>query len=389
VGAGMEKYEIKKLIGEAFNDIADAITTGQFKQKIKIGLTTLGSEHGVEELVKAAEQAVKEGICDVILIGPQIETMLEIIEVNSEKDAHAKMEELLEGNEIQGCVTLHYNFNIGVSTVGRVITPAFGKEMLIATTTGTSDTDRTISMFKNAVYGVITAKALGNLNPTIGILNVDNARSVEKLLIKLKENGYNLSFGESVRADGGSIMRGNDLLTSSVDVMVTDPLTGNILMKLFSSFHTGGSYEALGYGYGPGIGFEHDKIINIISRASGMPVVKNALTYAAELAKGNLIKVIRDEVLKLKECGFDTIIANYKLENNSKQKVKEAFVMPEKEAVTAEINGVDILELETIVELLLRNGIYAECGMGCTGPIILVSQANYEKAKKIINNSNR
>ena len=36
--------------------------------------------------------------------------------------------------------------------------------------------------------------------------------------------------------------------------MVTDSLTGNILMKMMSSYCTGGSYEAVGYGYGPGIG---------------------------------------------------------------------------------------------------------------------------------------
>jgi glycine/sarcosine/betaine reductase complex component C subunit alpha len=383
VGAVMEKNKIKKLIGEAFNDIADAISTGQFGSKIKIGLTTLGSEHGVEALVKGAEQAAKEGF-EVVLIGPKVETKLEVVEVNCEKEVHTKMEELLESNYIQGCVTLHYNFNIGVSTVGRVVTPAYGKEMLLATTTGTSDTDRTISMFKNAVYGVITAKALGNPIPTVGILNVDNARSVEKLQLKLKNQGYPISFGESVRADGGMIMRGNDLLTSSVDVMVTDTLTGNILMKLFSAYHTGGSYEALGYGYGPGIGIDHQHIINIISRASGTPVVKNALCYAAELAKGNLIAIIKDEYKQLQAHGFDELITTYKEENAVRLENNEAFTMPSKEAVTAEIIGIDILELEIMVEKLLRNGIYAESGMGCTGPIILVAPAKLDQAKQIL-----
>ena len=48
----MEKKEIKKLIGETFNEIADAIKSGSFKSKVKIGLTTLGSEHGIDTLVK-------------------------------------------------------------------------------------------------------------------------------------------------------------------------------------------------------------------------------------------------------------------------------------------------------------------------------------------------
>ena len=133
--------------------------------------------------------------------------------------------------------------------------------MLLATTTGTSDTIVVLSMFKNAVYGIIVAKALGIKNPSLGILNVDNARSVERLIKKLISNGYEINLAESIRNDGGSIMRGNDLITGSPDVMVTDTLTGNLLMKLFSSSNTGGSYEALGYGYGPGIGFDYQRLI--------------------------------------------------------------------------------------------------------------------------------
>jgi len=45
------------------------------------------------------------------------------------------MEELLDKHEIDACVTMHYNFPLGVSTVGRLITPAKGKEILLATTT--------------------------------------------------------------------------------------------------------------------------------------------------------------------------------------------------------------------------------------------------------------
>lgn len=54
------------------------------------------------------------------------------------------MVELLESKVIDGCVTQHFNFPIGVSTVGRVVTPGKGKEMIIATTTGTTSTNRTV-----------------------------------------------------------------------------------------------------------------------------------------------------------------------------------------------------------------------------------------------------
>ena len=41
------------------------------------------------------------------------------------------------------------------------------KEMYIANTTGTSSTDRIEGMIKNAVYGIIAAKACGKKNPSV------------------------------------------------------------------------------------------------------------------------------------------------------------------------------------------------------------------------------
>ena len=38
---------------------------------------------------------------------------------------------------------------------------------------------------------------------------------------------------------------------------------------LLSAYTTGGSFEAAGYGYGPGIGPGYDKLVLIVSRASG------------------------------------------------------------------------------------------------------------------------
>ncbi len=381
----MKNKNIEQLIGETFNDIANAIETGQFG-KSRIGLTTLGSEHGVETLVQAGVEAQKEGV-EVVLIGPKNNTGLETFETDCEDEAHKIMEKLLDENYLQGCVTLHYNFKIGVSTVGKVVTPAFGKDMLIATTTGVSDTNRTIAMFKNTLYGIITAKALGVSKPTVGILNVDNAHNVVRLLEKLNTQGYEINFSESKRSDGGKVMRGNDLLMASCDVMVTDTLTGNILMKLFSSFHTGGSYEAVGYGYGPGIGFDHDKIINIISRASGTKVIANAISYTAKLAQGHLIDVIEEEYKKLKASRFDEIIQDYLKENTAKTKSEASFKMPEKEVITEEISGIDVLDLDEALNTLLQDGIYAETGMGCTGPIILVSKDKLNEAKQRLNES--
>jgi len=374
--------EIREIIGNTFMDLASALETGKFGNRVKVGITTLGSELGVENAVKGAELAARTADYDIVLIGPKVDTKLEIVEASTEEEAHKVMEELLDSNYIAGCVTMHYSFPIGVSTVGRVITPSFGKDMFIATTTGTSATERTEAMFKNTIYGIIAAKSCGIENPTVGILNVDNARGVERALKKLDDNGYSVNFGESGRSDGGSIMRGNDLLMGSIDVMVTDSLTGNILMKMFSSYSTGGSYEASGYGYGPGIGFDYERQILILSRASGVPVVANALHYAAGLAKGNFKEVAKAEFAKVRAAKFDEICKGFV--KAAPKAETDNFVAPSKEIVTGQLSGIDIMDLDSAVEVLMRKAIYAEAGMGCTGPIVLVNEKNLEKAATIL-----
>src|SRR5678815_2714445 len=113
---------------------------------------------------------------------------------------------------------MHYSFPIGVSTVGKVVTPGKGKEMFVATTTGTSSSHRVEAMVRNGIYGIITAKVMGIENPTVGVLNVDGARQVERAFKDLSSKGYKINLTESGRSDGGSVMRGNDLLAGTPDV---------------------------------------------------------------------------------------------------------------------------------------------------------------------------
>ena len=381
----MSNDNVKNLIGQVFNEIADAMESGSFGNRVKVGLTTLGSELGVEELVKAAEMATRKySDFEVVLIGPKVDTKLTVHEVDCEADAQKVMEKLLDSNEIQGCVTLHYNFPIGVSTVGRVVTPAKGKEMILATTTGTSSTHRVEGMVKNAIYGIITAKACGIEKPTVGILNVDGARQVERALKDLASKGYEVNFTESVRADGGAVMRGNDLLTGTPDVMITDSLTGNILMKMFSSFTTGGNYEASGYGYGPGVGEGYERLINIISRASGAPVICEALRYCATCAQNNIVEISKKEFAQLEKAGFKDVLSKLTQASEKKEASSEEVVAPPKKVVTHDIAGIDILELEDAVQELWKKGVYAESGMGCTGPIVLISDDEADKAQEIL-----
>ncbi len=380
-----ENKIVKEMIGKVFNDVADAIETGQFGSKIKIGVTILGSEHGIENIVKGAEMSARKAQgYEVVLIGPKVNTDLQVFEADSEEEAHKKMEELLDNGEIHACVTMHYNFPIGVSTVGKVITPGKGNEMFLATTTGTSSPNRTEGMVKNALYGIIAAKAAGVKDPTVGILNVDGARQVERALKELDANGYKINFVESMRSDGGAIMRGNDILAGTPDVMIQDTLTGNIFMKVFSSFTTGGDYESSGFGYGPGIGEDYDRTILILSRASGVPVVANAIEYAAQLSKGNLKEIVKNEFNAAKKAKLDDILKSLTKDNKKSNENEEVVEAPPKEVVTGSISGIDIMDLEDAVNALWKKGVYAESGMGCTGPIVMVNEHKISEATKIL-----
>lgn len=369
----MSEKNIKKVIAETFLEVAEGLETGQFGKRTVIGIAAEGSEHGISEIYLGAELAEKKGIKTIVIEGENV---------------HKRMEEMLDRGQIDGAVTMHYPFPIGVSTIGKVVTPGKGRAMYIAATTGTSDTDRTAAMVKNAVYGIIAAKASGMDNPTVGIANIDGARQTEKALMKLAEKGYDINFACSGRADGGMIMRGNDLLAGSADVMVMDALTGNLMVKIFSAGQSGGSYEASGWGYGPGIGEGYENIVMIISRASGAPVIAGACEYADSLIRGGYREVAKAEFAKARKAGLEEILAELKKGKKTEENSGTEVKAPPKEVVTAQIPGIEVMDLEDAVEALMKKGIYAESGMGCTGPIVMISDANKARAEEILKELN-
>lgn len=373
---------VEKIIAQSFLKMAEGLETGAFMDRPKIALTGMGSEHGEENAMAAAKMAAKRGV-DVYYIGTLTAEGVTTIPVANDEEGHKKMEEMLNNHEVDGAVTMHYPFPIGVSTVGRAITPAKGREMFIANTTGTSSSDRIEGMIKNAVSGIITAKACGVENPTVGILNVDGARQTEMALNQLKANGYEFTWAESARADGGAVMRGNDVLEGTPDVLVTDSLTGNVLVKMLAAFTTGGSFESTGFGYGPGIGKGYDKLILIISRASGAPLIANALEYAAELVKGKVFEKASAEFAKAEKAGLNQILEARKAAAKPAA-AEEKVVKPAAEPCTASIAGIEVMDLEDAAQALWKEGIYAETGMGCTGPLVMMSEANHARALEIL-----
>lgn len=379
--------KIKAQIKEVFTEIAEGLETGHFGAKVSVGVTLLGSELAPDNLFKGAYAFAKQnpGV-EVVAIGDKLLAELPnltLVEAKTEAEQHLRMEELLDSGRIQACVTQHYNFPIGVATVGRVITPGRGKPMIVATTTGTAAAHRVVAMVQNAIGGIIAAKSVGIDRPTVGVLNVDGARKVEQSLQKLKDNGYDFDWVASERADGGAVMRGNDVLLGTPDVLVTDTLTGNILMKMFSSATTGGTYESSGYGYGPGIGEGYKRNVLILSRVSGVPVVANALEYAATLVKHQLNQVAEAEYAAANKAGLKKLVEEL-IEADAPAEKEAAAVEPPKEVTTAQISGIDIMELEDAVQVLWRAGIYAQSGMGCTGPIVLINEGKVDPAMKAL-----
>lgn len=376
--------KVKSYVKETLEEIALALETGSFSKRTRVGVTTLGSEHGEMEIIRGAELASKRNRhIEVVVIGHNVATDLELIKVASEDEAHEVMDRMLLNGTLDAAVTMHYNFPIGVSTVGRAITPGKGSKMFVANTTGTTDTNRVVSMIKNTISGIAVAKACGIKRPTVGILNIEGARQVEKALRKLELNGYDVDFAESARSDGGTIMRGNDLLLGVPNVMTMDSLTGNVMMKIFGAYGSGGNYESIGYGYGPGVGENYDRIVCIISRASGANVIAGAIGYAGLCAYGNLLEKVDDEFDKANIADLKKIIQEIESKDNTEKSGDKVEIPPSK-PTPADISGIDILELDDAVSSLWKEQIYATSGMGCTGPIVMVANEDLDKAKEVL-----
>ena len=260
----------RALIGAALAELVATARSGGPRNRV--GLMAAGSELPVEEFLLGAATAMRQDSrLQVVGLGPRPAALPEgmdwIETPDCEADIAAAMEKALDSGDLEGAVALHYPFPVGVTTMGRVFTPARGKAMILASSTGISAPQRACAMLRNAVYGLATAKAMGIAEPTLGVLNLDAAPQVMRALSRMAEKGYALRFGQSVRKDGGALLRGNDILAGAVDVCVCDTLTGNVLAKVFAAFGTGGGYEAAGWGYGPSTGEGWTKVVSIISRA--------------------------------------------------------------------------------------------------------------------------
>ena len=66
----------------------------------------------------------------------------------------------------------------------------------------------------------------------------------------------------------------------------------------------------------------------------------------------------------------------------------EDVKMPAKKTVSEGIPGIDVIEIEDACKALWKEGIYAESGMGCTGPVVMVNEQDHDKSIEILKKAN-
>ena len=86
---------------------------------------------------------------------------------------------------------------------------------------------------------------------------------------------------------------------------------------------------------------------------------------------------------KAEKAGLSKILAARKAAAKPAAEA-ETVTAPPAEPCTASIPGIEVMDLEDAVQALWKAGIYAESGMGCTGPLVTMSEANHEKALEIL-----
>ncbi len=355
-------------------------------KSIRIGLTIPGSESDPNELYTGTEMAEKEN--------PELKIIYYGTPDSNPAEARDELKTALENGDIDGALAFHYPFPLGTATFAPLEIPNDGEKFIIASSTGRSAASDVQALIMNAVAGTAVARAGGINNPSIGLLNVNGAAAALKALRKLIENGYPLLLKKSSRGD--SLLRGNDLLKATVDVIVCDTFSGNAFVKIFSAFETGGDIETAGCGYGPALG-GNSPIVSIISRTTSSGVVGRALVMTGEMIRKDLCGIYEKELQAAERAGLHDIISTLAAkksespDSNSKNGVTDknehrenSEKMIANKVVDREIEGLDVLELTDAVNFLLKRGVYCEAGMGCTGPVVLIAETDEKTGRNLL-----
>jgi hypothetical protein len=99
--------------------------------------------------------------------------------------------------------------------------------------------------------------------------------------------------------------------------------------------------------------------------------------------QGELVTLAEEEFVAAKDAGLEEIINELETASASSGG-KEEISAPESKTVDEEISGIDILTLDDAVHALWQADIYAESGMGCTGPVVMMAQEDEAEAWEVL-----
>ena len=100
--------------------------------------------------------------------------------------------------------------------------------------------------------------------------------------------------------------------------------------------------------------------------------------------RNKVFDIAKAEFDAAEKAGLSKLLAERKAAAKGAAVDEEEVKAPPAEPCTASIPGIEVMDLEDAAKALWKAGIYAETGMGCTGPLVMMSEANHAKALEIL-----
>ena len=284
---------------------------------MKIAVDVMGTDYGPAEIIKGVLQAVKEYGCDAVLVGDEDVIKAELRREHEENNPHVTIHHASEVIEMKDHPGISVKKKRDASIVVASLTGA-----TVLLDSGAKVDAKPEQLVQSAIMGSVYAESqLGIKNPRVGLLNIgeEETKGNEQCLATyplLKANPHIHFIGN---------VEGRDINKGTVDVVVCDGFTGNVVLKtmeglgsavleIIRSAVKGSGFlskfgallmkpaltevkrkmDASEYGGAPFI---------ICHGSSKAKAIKNAVRVAIELTEKDIVGKIGREILRDEESG--------------------------------------------------------------------------------------